>query len=145
MSNHTKIIVLHMKEIIYTAIFVVLGIVLLILFTFMFFPREDSPSIETNYVPGVYTSTLSINNTTLEVEVFVDSSHINAVRFNNLTDSVATMYPLMQPTIENISEQLCKTQSVDSVTYSDENAYTTQIILRAITEALNKASNKKAS
>ena len=143
MSNRTKIIVLHMKEIIYTAIFVVLGIVLLILMTFMFFPKSDAASAEASYIPGVYTSTLSINNTDLEVEVFVDSSHINAVRFNNLTDSVSTMYPLMQPTIENISEQLCKTQSVNEVTYSDENAYTAQIILRAISEALNKA--KKAS
>ena len=143
MSNHTKIIVLHMKEIIYTAIFVVLGIILLILFAFMFFPRTSASSDEVSYVPGVYTSTLTINNTDLEVEVFVDSSHINAVRFNNLTDTVAIMYPLMQPTIENISEQLCKTQSVNEVTYSDENAYTAQIILRAISDALAKA--KKAS
>ena len=139
MSNRTKIVVLHMKEIIYTAVFVVLGIVLLILLSFMFFPRSEEPAEETSYIPGVYTSTLSINNTDLEVEVFVDNSHINAVRFNNLTESVAAMYPLMQPTIENISEQLCKTQTLDEVTYSDENAYTSQIILRAIDQALAKA------
>ena len=141
MSNQTKIIVLHMKEIIYTVIFVVLGLILLILFGFMFFPRAKDTSNDIKYTPGVYTSTLSVNTTDLEVEVFVDSSHINAVRINNLTDSVAAMYPLMQPTIENISEQICKTQSVNEVTYSDENAYTAQIILRAIEDALNKAIN----
>lgn len=140
MSAKTKIVVLHMKEIIYTVIFVVLGILLLILLGFMFFPRsEKSSTNEMSYVPGVYTSTLSVNNTMLEVEVSVDSSHINAVRFNNLTDSVAAMYPLMQPTIESISEQICKTQSLEDVTYSDENAYTSQIILKAIEEALQKA------
>ena len=140
MSAKTKIVVLHMKEIIYTVIFVVLGILLLILLGFMFFPRsEKNAANEVHYTPGVYTSTLSVNNTVLEVEVSVDSSHINAVRFNNLTDSVAAMYPLMQPTIESISEQICETQSLEEVTYSDENAYTSQIILKAIEKALQKA------
>jgi uncharacterized protein with FMN-binding domain len=139
MSAKTKIVVLHMKEIIYTAIFVILGIVLLILFLFMFFPHTDSSSNEISYVPGVYTSTFSINNTDLEVEVYVDSTHINAVRFNNLTDSVSAMYPLMQPTIETISEQLCETQNINQIKYSDENAYTSQVILKAIKQALAKA------
>ena len=140
MSAKTKIVVLHMKEIIYTVIFVVLGILLLILLGFMFFPRSENSSSDTvSYTPGVYTSTLSVNNTVLEVEVSVDSSHINAVRFNNLSDSVAAMYPLMQPTMESISEQICETQSLKKINYSDENAYTSQIILKAIEEALQKA------
>lgn len=142
MSAKTKIVVLHMKEIIYTAIFVVLGIVLLILFLFMFFPRHDTSANESSYVPGVYTATFSVNNTDLEVEVYVDNKHINAVRFKNLSESVSAMYPLMQPTIETISEQLCKTQNIDQVEYSDENAYTSQIILKAIREALAKAIEK---
>lgn len=40
MSSKTKIVVLHMKEIIYTAVFVALGIILIILLTFMFFPKR---------------------------------------------------------------------------------------------------------
>ena len=36
MSSKTRIWVFHMKELIYTAIFVVLGIVLLLLLIFMF-------------------------------------------------------------------------------------------------------------
>ena len=41
MSAKTKIVVLHMKEIIYTTIFVVLGILLLVLLIFMFFPKGE--------------------------------------------------------------------------------------------------------
>ena len=41
MSSKTKIVVLHMKEIIYTAVFVALGIILIILLTFMFFPKKE--------------------------------------------------------------------------------------------------------
>ncbi len=40
MSSKTKIVVLHMKEIIYTVLFVILGILLLILLAVMFFPKD---------------------------------------------------------------------------------------------------------
>ena len=38
MSSRTKIIVLHMKEIIYTVVFALLAIVLILLLVFMFRP-----------------------------------------------------------------------------------------------------------
>ena len=40
MSAKTKIVVLHMKELIYTAIFVGLGILLVVLLLFMFLPKR---------------------------------------------------------------------------------------------------------
>ena len=114
MSSKTRIVVLHMKEIIYTAVFALLGILLIILLAFMFFPKQkDAKKHEQRYIPGIYTSTITLNNTTLEVEVSLDSSHINAIRFTNLDESVATMYPLAQPTIEYIAEQIYETQSLE--------------------------------
>ena len=140
MSSKTKIVVLHMKEIIYTTIFVVLGILLLVLLAFMFSSKGEKHSSErSSYVPGVYTSTVTINNADLEVEVSVDSSHINAIRFSNLDESVTTMYPLMQPTIEAIAEQVYQTQSLENIKYSEDSPYTSQVILNAIRDALEKA------
>ena len=43
MSSKTKIVVLHMKEIIYTVIFAVLAIVLILLLIFMFRPEHRPP------------------------------------------------------------------------------------------------------
>ena len=116
MSSKTKIVVLHMKEIVYTAIFAVLAIVLIILLIFMFRPKSRETSAEADkYVPGVYTSTVTLNNTALEVEVTVDEAHINSIRFSNLDETVTTMYPLIQPTIENIAEQVYEKQSLDNI------------------------------
>ena len=60
MSAKTKIVVLHMKELIYTLIFAGLGILLIFLLLFMFLPgKEDGESVETmRYVAGclLYTS-----------------------------------------------------------------------------------------
>lgn len=44
MSSKTKIVVLHMKEIIYTVIFAVLAIILILLLIFMFRPEHRSTS-----------------------------------------------------------------------------------------------------
>ena len=47
MSAKTKIVVLHMKELIYTLIFAGLGILLIFLLLFMFLPgKEDGESVE---------------------------------------------------------------------------------------------------
>ena len=139
MSSRTKIIVLHMKEIIYTVVFALLAIELILLLVFMFRPgRDSSQKEEARYVPGVYTSAMSLNNTALEVEVTVDESHINSIRFSNLDETVAAMYPMIQPEIENIAQQVYEQQSLENVTLSQENPYTSQVILNAIREALEK-------
>ena len=128
MSSKTKIVVLHMKEIIYTVLFICLGILLVALLTFMFHPKnkETSSSKSTSYQPGIYTSQLTLGDKELEVEVTVD-------------DTVTTMYPLIQPTMEEIADQICQTQSLENISYSSDNPYTSQIIINAIDDALKKA------
>ena len=49
------------------------------------------------------------------------------------------MYPLIQPTIEDIAEQIYNNQSLDNIQYSEDNPYTSQMIVNAIEEALKKA------
>lgn len=141
MGSKTKIVVLHMKEIIYTAVFAALGILLIILLAVMF--RPDSGPQDTGadkqYTPGIYTSSLTLNNANLEVEVSVDESHINSIRFSNLDETVAAMFPLIQPAIEDIAEQVYETQSLDGVSLPEDTPYTSQMILDAIKEAVDKA------
>ena len=144
MSAKTKIVVLHMKEIVYTAIFAVLAIVLIILLVVMFRPKHQETSAEVEkYVPGTYTSTVTLNNTALEVEVTVDESHINSIRFSNLDETVATMYPLIQPAIEDLAEQVYDKQTVNDIELSEESPYTSQVLLNAISNALEKATAAK--
>ena len=137
MSSKTKIVVLHMKEIIYTVIFAVLAIILILLLIFMFRPDNQI------YTPGIYTSDITLNNTALEVEVTVDESHINSIRFTNLNESITTMYPFIEPAIEDIAEQVYKKQSLDNIQYSSDTPYTSQLIVQAIETALKKAGTTK--
>ena len=142
MSSKTKIVVLRMKEIIYTAIFVGLGVLLITLFLIMFRPGRDSVTTSSDslsYVPGVYTASLVIGSEYVNVEVAVDADHINSISLVPLSDSVTTMYPLMQPALNDLAEQIIETQSLENLSYSSETRYTSAALLKAIKSALQKA------
>ncbi len=67
---------------------------------------EDFYKTEATYRAGVYTCGISLNDTVLSLEIVLDKDHINSIRLINLEDSVATMYPLMEPALDALAEQL---------------------------------------
>ena len=146
MSSKPKIVVFRLKELIYTAIFVILGILLILLLIFMFLKPKDQDdggdATVSQYVPGVYTSSLVMNNTSMEIEVIVDEDNINSVRLVNMDESVAATYPLMQSSIESISEQIIDSQSLENITYSEDNKYTSLTLINIIDKTLSKAEIK---
>ncbi|MDO5293577.1 MAG: hypothetical protein Q4F05_12615 [bacterium] len=140
--SKTKIVVLHLKEIIYTAIFVGLGILLILLLVFMFLPKNTDSTSDNDapiYKPGVYTSQMTLNNATLNLEVVVDKNHVNSVKFVNLDKDVTTMYPLVEPALEDIASQLYLDVPVDEILISDSSKYTSVKILDTIKDTLEKA------
>ena len=142
MSAKTKIVVLRMKELIYTGIFVGLAILLVVLFLAMFGGKDDEETAVTsssNYIPGVYTASLSLSGQNLNVEVTVDSDEIRAIRLVNLDEAVTTMYPLMEPTLESLAAQILESQSTEGITYTDSTKYTSYVLLQAVQAALDKA------
>lgn len=147
MSSKTKIVVLHVKELIYTGILAVLGILFIVLLIIMFLPKEEKPetvptmtqTTSNTYVPGVYTTSLILNDNVVEIEVTVDERNINSIRLVNLDEAVTTMYPLIQPSFEDLANQIISNQSLDGITYSDDSKYTSMILLNAITASLEKA------
>ena len=141
MSSKTKIVVLHMKEVIYTGIFLVLAVVLAVVLFLMFGRggRADAASADVLYHAWVYTSPITLNDNTFDVEVTVDEDHINSISLVNLSETTTAMYPLMEPALEALSSQICSSQSTENVTYSEENKYTSMLLLDAINDALDKA------
>lgn len=142
MSSKTKIVVLHMKELVYTAIFAVLGILLILLLIFMFLPdgKDNGQTEETmQYVAGVYTSSIQLNDNAIDVEVAVDANHINSISLINLDETTAAMYPLMQPALDNLTQQIYEKQSLDDISYGEDTQYTSTVLLNAIRSALEKA------
>lgn len=144
MSSKTKIVVLHLKELVYTGIFAVLGILFIILLVMMFLPgkKDKNSNIvqpSNSYMPGVYTTSLVLNDNVVDIEVAVDETNINSIRIVNLDEAVSAMYPLIEPAFEDLVTQICENQSLDGITYSNDNKYTTLVLLDAIKSSLQKA------
>ena len=135
-----------MKELIYTGIFVALGILLILLLVYMFAPKDQksSTSADAAYIPCVYTSSITLGGNAVDIAVTVSETRIEAIAFNNLDETIETMYPLMQPALDNLADQICETQSLDGLDYSEETQYTSQVILGAVERALEKAAAPQA-
>lgn len=179
MSNNPRLVVFKLKELIYTGIFIILGILLIILFINMFKSgknekpssssgevnvaadnpitiddlddttknstettsnnSESSKNTETTYTPGVYTSSLMLNSSSLEIEVCVDANKINSISITNMDEAITTMYSLMENSMNDLSNQIINSQSLENITYTDDCKYTYMILLDAISNTLNKA------
>ena len=143
MSAKTKIIDLKMKSLIFTTVMIGLGIILLILILTVVIPqnsKEGRKSVDTaSYVPGVYTSSVQLNDTAIDVMVTVDENNINNIELVNLDEKVETMYPLIGPAMEDLSNQIIENQSTEDITYPTTSQYTSIVLMNAVEDALKKA------
>lgn len=139
MNKKAKIVVLHMKELIYTGLFLILGISLVAVLILMFSSKENSPQTTSLYKPGQYTTALTFQGNLVDVIVTVDENTITSINMKNLEDSVSVMYPLMEPTLENLSAQIISSQSLDNIEYDENNKYTSMILMDAIASSLEQA------
>ena len=142
MSAKTKIVIIRKRELIFAGVLLLAAIGLILLLVSHFTGKETSAtSVETaKYIPGVYSSTVMLGGTAMDVEVEVDENHINSISIVNLDETVETMYPLVKPAMEELSAQIISSQSVEQVTYPQNNQYTTMVLHSAIKSALAKGS-----
>ena len=144
MSAKTKIVALHMKKLSFAGVMTALGILIIVMLILLFghSSNDDSnqESVDTMYIPGIYTSSVTIDGTPFAVQVAVDENHINSISLMNLDESVETMYPLIRPTLDELAKQIIDSQSISDITYSKNNQYTCRMLVDAVSEALKKAS-----
>lgn len=152
--SRTRIVILQLKEIVYTAIFVCLGILLLTLLFFMFWPEKDSKTVSKSTPPvssaesgmsfqaGVYNKELSLGDSQINIQVALDSDRVKSVEIVNLEESVETMYPLIKPAVKEISDQLVQGVSPEEVVLPDDSPYTSQMVLDSVNEIMTEASSQ---
>ena len=151
MSSSPKIIVLKFREIVYTLILIFLAVLLIICLVLMFRPvhRQEPDTIQITeedtserYTPGIYTSTVSLGGNSINIEVTTGKNRINNIQLSNLSTAVSVSYPLIAPAFDHLKEQILETQSLEQITCSQENRYTSQLLFLAIENALKLAESQ---
>lgn len=94
------------------------------------------------YIPGIYTTELILGSETVNVEVIVSDHAITSVNLADPSETLTTMYPLLESTMESLNDQLCEMQDPEQVTYSAETRYTSLVLLEAVKASLEKAKPK---
>lgn len=97
---------------------------------------------DNTYIPGIYTTELILGSETANVEVIVNDYAITSVSLADPSETLITMYPLLEPTMESLNDQLCEMQDPSQVTYSAETRYTSLVLLEAVKASLEKAKPK---
>lgn len=150
--SKTKIVVVKMKELIFTVVLVCLGILVLLLLMMFLFSKDDKHPADADkaeetalYHAGVYTSVLTLNDTALNLEVVCDANHINSVRLINLDESVTTMYPLLHPALEELELQLSNDVPLEELQLTESSKYTQTLLLEVIERTLEKAKTEQNS
>lgn len=151
--SKTKIVVFKLKELLLTAALVLFGVAILLLVVALISIDKEGPAGINNspsavgdstptsarYYPGVYTSSLELNDTTIHLELVCDSDHINSVRLINLDEAVETMYPLLTPALEDLELQLSLDVPVEELEFTEGSTYTQTLLVEAIEKTLAKA------
>lgn len=139
----SRILVLQLKEIIYTAIFLLFGILLILVMVILLSSKDNAKETISNtqsiYNPGVYTSELTIGESVVSLELTLDENAVKSLKITNMDDSVKKIYPLLESTVSEVENELKSGKSLNDITYSSNSKYTKQMIVNSINEALNKA------
>lgn len=143
----TRIIVLKLKKLLRIGIPLALVLILIVLLLVLFVsPNGNSNDSGENIVPtvatyraGVYNSVIELGDSFLNLEVVVDTDHINSVRLVNLDEATAAMYPLMEPAAADISAQLATGTALTDITLSESSKYTQTLLLEGVRSTLEKA------
>ena len=77
---------------------------------------SGSVGTDNTYIPGIYTTELLLGNETVNVEVIVSDHAITSVNLADPSETLTTMYPLLEPTMESLNDQLCEMQDPEQVT-----------------------------
>lgn len=137
----TKIVVVSLKEIVRTALFVIAALAFILLLIYLFIPKDkESAELQGDkYIEGVYTSNIMLDDNSVAIHVTVDENSILSVEVDPIDETVAVFYPLLEPTVESVSSQIMSNQSTE-VTATIDNLYTSRVIIEAVDRALAEAS-----
>ena len=135
----SRFVVLQMKDIVRTGIFIAIGLILLIVLIWAIMPRSGGSDADArNFIPGTYTSYIIIHNSPISVSVTVDEDSIVDITLSDMAESQEVFYPLFRPTMATLSQQVIDKQSTN-IEAPMEAAMTSRILLDAIDNALLQA------
>ncbi len=129
----SKIFVLKLRDIIKTAVFAILGIIIIVAIIGFF-----SGSFKSAYKEGTYNSEIVLYGKPVTLSVTVGKNEIESIVLNPLNETQEVFYPTFNACIDDIAGQVVEMQSTD-IELNKDYEVTGGILLDAIDSALEQA------
>lgn len=129
----SKIFVVKLKDVIKTAVFAILGIIIIAAIIAFF-----SGSSKSAYNEGTYNSEIILYGNPVELSVTVSKNEIESISLEQLNETQEVFYPTFSNCIDEISQQIIALQSTN-IELNKDYEVTGTILLNAIDNALEQA------
>ena len=132
--GRTRFMVVKAKELIKTAVFAVLGVIILVglIAFFLNMGKHDGA-----YRDGTYYEEMQLGEETAEIAVTIAEGRIAEVSME-ATEAVAVFYPLLAEVTETVGQAVIENQSAE-IAVESENPHSAQAILDAVAACLEQA------
>lgn len=134
----TKFVVIKMRELIKTAVFAVLGVIILIGLIWFFLNLGEERGTASAYRDGTYHAQITVGDEWAMVAVTVDDGFIDGVALSEYSEAALVFYPLLDAATQEVSDAVVANQSL-SIEVSAQNANTAQAILQGVALGLEEA------
>lgn len=133
----TRFVVVKAKELVKTAVFAVLGVIIIVgLITFFLNMGKDEDT--GLYRDGIYYGEMNVGQETAEIAVTVENGEIADISMEEPGEAVEAFYPLLETAAEEVGREVVATQSL-TIAVDPENTHSAQLVLNAIAEGLEQA------
>ena len=133
----TKFMVIKMRELIKTAVFAVLGVIILIGLIWFFLNLGEDRQAST-YRDGTYRSQIEVGSEWATVEVTVKDGYIEGVALGEVSDGALVFYPLLEVAALEVADGVVENQSL-AIQVSAANQNSAQAILSGVAQGLSEA------
>ena len=133
--SHSRFIVVKLKDIIKTAVFIALAIALIAVLTVFLNKAVFS---EARYSPGTYTSVMYFGDEEVSVSVTVNKNRIKDITVSEPSETVAVFYPLLSASAKDVCSKVLEEQTTE-IDVSSSNPVTEGLVLDAIKECISLA------
>lgn len=131
-----KFMVFKLKDLWVPVIVTIITVLMIIFFVSKFTATKPTFAPQQDYTNGDYLAQISLDNADFDVAVSIHKNAITSVELRNMNAQAKVMYPLFEPSIDHINQEVTKTQSFDIAEFEPAKE-TTTFLLDAVKEALS--------
>lgn len=131
-----KFMVFKLRDLWVPVIVTIVAVLMVVFFVSKFSATKPTFAPQEDYSNGDYVTKISLDNADFNVAVSVHKNAITSVELRNMDQQAKIMYPLFEPSIAFINEEVTKTQSLDIAEFPPAKE-TTAFLMAAVRDALS--------